>query len=107
MKREDRALMLSSDAPVADPNPLAGIYSAVTRKRMNKTPKQGWYMEQALSVEEARSSATAADRHGNFSAALRALALIFCADIVLVDPAIGTATFETNPQKGPWRASRL
>ncbi|MBU1343452.1 MAG: amidohydrolase [Proteobacteria bacterium] len=46
-------LMLSSDAPVADPNPLAGIYSAVTRKRMNHTPKNGWYMEQALSVEEA------------------------------------------------------
>jgi predicted amidohydrolase YtcJ len=46
-------LMLSSDAPVADPNPFAGIYSAVTRKRMNKTPEQGWYMEQALGVEEA------------------------------------------------------
>ncbi len=46
-------LMLSSDAPVADPNPLAGIYSAVTRKRMNHTPEQGWYMDQALSVEEA------------------------------------------------------
>ncbi|WP_457552942.1 amidohydrolase [Desulfobacula sp.] len=46
-------LMLSSDAPVADPNPLAGIYSAVTRKRMDKTPEQGWYMDQALSVEEA------------------------------------------------------
>ncbi len=46
-------LMLSSDAPVADPNPLAGIYSAVTRQRMNHTPKKGWYMEQTLSVEEA------------------------------------------------------
>ncbi|MBT3178478.1 MAG: amidohydrolase [Desulfobacula sp.] len=46
-------LMLSSDAPVADPNPLAGIYSAVTRKRMDKTPEKGWYMEQALSVEQA------------------------------------------------------
>lgn len=46
-------LMLSSDAPVANPSPLAGIYSAVTRKRMNRTPVNGWYMEQALSVEEA------------------------------------------------------
>ena len=46
-------MMLSSDAPVADPNPLAGIYSAVTRKRMDKTPEKGWYREQALSVEEA------------------------------------------------------
>lgn len=46
-------LMLSSDAPVADPNPLAGIYSAVTRTRMDHTPEKGWYMEQALSVGEA------------------------------------------------------
>jgi predicted amidohydrolase YtcJ len=46
-------LMLSSDAPVCDPNPLAGIYSAVTRKRMNRTPEKGWHMEQALTIEEA------------------------------------------------------
>lgn len=46
-------MCLSSDAPVADPNPFAGIYSAVTRKRMNKTPVQGWYPEQSLSVAEA------------------------------------------------------
>ncbi len=51
-------LMLSSDAPVADPNPLAGIYSAVTRRRMDRTPSEGWYMEQALSVEEAVSGYT-------------------------------------------------
>jgi len=47
------SMMLSSDAPVADPNPFAGIYSAVTRKRMNQTPEQGWYKEQALGVDEA------------------------------------------------------
>jgi predicted amidohydrolase YtcJ len=45
-------MCLSSDAPVADPNPFAGIYSAVTRKRMNRTPDGGWYPEQALSVAE-------------------------------------------------------
>ncbi len=46
-------LMLSSDAPVADPNPFAGIYSAVTRKRMDGTPVEGWYKKQALDVSEA------------------------------------------------------
>ncbi len=46
-------MMLSSDAPVADPNPFAGIYAAVNRKRMDRTPRQGWYREQALSVAEA------------------------------------------------------
>ncbi len=47
------ALMLSSDAPVADKSPLFGIYSAVTRKKRDKTPASGWYPEQALSVEQA------------------------------------------------------
>ena len=46
-------LILSSDAPVCDPNPFTGIYSAVTRKRMNKTPENGWYIKEAISVEEA------------------------------------------------------
>jgi predicted amidohydrolase YtcJ len=46
-------LILGSDAPVCDPNPFAGIYSAVTRKRMNKKPTTGWYPEQALTIEEA------------------------------------------------------
>ncbi len=51
-------LVLSSDAPVSNPNPLAGIYSAVTRKRMDRTPEQGWYPDQALRVEEAVSGYT-------------------------------------------------
>ncbi len=46
-------VMFSSDAPVADPDPFAGIYSAVTRKRMDKTPEDGWNMDQAIGVEEA------------------------------------------------------
>jgi len=46
-------VMLGSDAPVADPNPLAGIYSAVTRRRMDFTPKEGWHMKEALDIDEA------------------------------------------------------
>lgn len=46
-------LILNSDAPVCDPNPFIGIYSAVTRKRLDKTPEHGWYIDQALSVDQA------------------------------------------------------
>ncbi|MCG8617403.1 MAG: amidohydrolase [Desulfobacterales bacterium] len=45
--------VFNSDAPVADPNPLAGIFSAVARQRMDRTPEGGWYPEQAVSVEDA------------------------------------------------------
>ena len=46
-------MMLSSDAPVSDPNPMSGIYSAVTRRRMDFTPKKGWHMEQAIGIDDA------------------------------------------------------
>ncbi len=45
-------VLFSSDAPVTDPNPLVGIYTAVTRKRMDQTPEQGWYPDQGLGVTE-------------------------------------------------------
>ena len=86
--------MLSSDAPVADPNPLAGIYSAVTRKRMDKTPEKGWYMDQALSVEEAVRGYTitpalvsgTGDRLGSISKGKLADLIVLDQDIFKIDP---------------------
>ena len=46
-------LMFSSDCPVAEPSPLAGIHAAVTRQRADRTPKGGWYPDQTVSVDEA------------------------------------------------------
>ena len=46
-------VLLSSDAPVCDPNPLVGIHAAVTRQRRDGTPPGGWYPEQRISVEDA------------------------------------------------------
>ncbi len=87
-------LMLSSDAPVADPNPLAGIYSAVTRKRMDKTPEKGWYMDQALSVEEAVKAYTitpavasgTGDQLGSISKGKLADVIVLDQDIFKIDP---------------------
>jgi len=84
-------LMLSSDAPVADPNPLAGIYSAVTRKRMDHTPEKGWYMDQAISVDQAvkgytLTPATVCGSRGD----LGSLAKGKLADIVVLDQDIYT-----------------
>jgi predicted amidohydrolase YtcJ len=46
-------LILSSDAPVCDASPLAGIHAAVTRQRRDGTPEGGWYPHQRISVDEA------------------------------------------------------
>lgn len=44
---------LGSDAPVAQPNPLDGIHSAISRTNQQMQPMGGFYMENAISREEA------------------------------------------------------
>jgi predicted amidohydrolase YtcJ len=51
-------VVLNSDAPVADFNPFSGIYSAVTRQRMDETPEGGWYPDQKITREQAVTACT-------------------------------------------------
>jgi hypothetical protein len=89
-------LMCSSDAPVADPNPLAGIYSAVTRKRMDKTPKQGWYKDQALDVEQAVKAYTITPAMASgVGTRLGSVSRGKLADLIVLDQNI----FRINPDK--------
>ncbi len=46
-------LPFGSDFPVEAPNPLWGIYAAVTRQDPEGQPVGGWFPEQRLTVEEA------------------------------------------------------
>ena len=63
--------ILGSDFPVEPPNPFEGIYAAVAR-RSPKTglakdgTKNGWYMEEALTMEEALRGFTVAPAKGAF-----------------------------------------
>ena len=45
-------LGFGSDSPVEDPNPLAGIYAAVARKKPGD-PRPPWYPEQAIEPKQA------------------------------------------------------
>lgn len=45
-------LAFGSDAPVETLDPWAGIHAAVTRKRQDGQPPQGWHRELALSLQE-------------------------------------------------------
>ena len=47
-------LAFGSDCPVESPDPLLGVYAAVTRRRPDGSPgPEGWFPEQRLSVFEA------------------------------------------------------
>lgn len=54
-----RTVCFSSDAPVADPNPIFGIHCAVTRTRADGSPEGGWHSEQIVTVDEAVKAFTA------------------------------------------------
>jgi predicted amidohydrolase YtcJ len=87
-------LVLSSDAPVCNPRPLSGIFSAVNRTRMNKTPAGGWHMEHALSVDEAVRAYTIApvaavgldDRLGSITVGKYADLIVLDRDIYEINP---------------------
>lgn len=79
-------LMFSSDAPVCDPAPLAGIYSAVTRKRMDGTPVAGWYPQQRVTVAEAVRAYTATPAAASgFGSRVGRLKAGYYADLVVMN----------------------
>ncbi|MEW6509470.1 MAG: amidohydrolase family protein [Bacteroidota bacterium] len=47
-----------SDFPVESPNPLLGVYAAVTRQDPDGSPSGGWYPDQCMTREEALKSFT-------------------------------------------------
>jgi predicted amidohydrolase YtcJ len=47
-----------SDFPVEDPNPMWGLYAAITRQKRDGTPPGGWFPEQRMSREQALRSWT-------------------------------------------------
>ncbi len=55
-----------SDCPVESPNPLAGIYAAVTRKDLTGAPPGGWLPEQKVSREAAVAMYTKGSSYAAF-----------------------------------------
>lgn len=51
--RAGTVLAFGSDAPVETPDPLAGLFAAVTRQRPDGTPCGGWYPEERISLAAA------------------------------------------------------
>jgi predicted amidohydrolase YtcJ len=89
-------LAFGSDAPIETPDPLTGIYAALTRRRADGTPgPEGWYPEERLSLE----TTIAAYTQGPAFAAemedrLGMLAPGYLADMVLFDRDLFTVPSE-------------
>ncbi|HEU5316463.1 MAG TPA: amidohydrolase [Chloroflexota bacterium] len=46
-------LAFGSDAPVETPDPLAGLYAAVARRRPDGRPEGGWYPQECIDIAQA------------------------------------------------------
>ncbi len=58
LRQAGARLASGSDFPVELPNPLLGVYAAVTRQAPDGTPAEGWAADQRLTREEALRSFT-------------------------------------------------
>ena len=59
-------LIVNSDLPGEPWEPMQTLYFAVTRKTLDGQPPDGWYADQALTVEEALRAMTWAGAHAAF-----------------------------------------
>lgn len=62
---------LSSDSPIESPNPMDGIYVAVTRMDYNHYPEGGWYPEEKLDVEDAIKGYTLDGAYSQFQESVK------------------------------------
>jgi predicted amidohydrolase YtcJ len=79
-------LAFGSDAPVELPNPFLGLHAAVTRRRTDGYPPEGWYPEQRLSLAEALEGFTTGAAYAGYQEhALGCLAPGYQADLIVLD----------------------
>ncbi len=53
IRRTGASIVFGSDAPVEPPNPFLGLYAAISRRRLDGTPPEGWVPEERLDLSEA------------------------------------------------------
>ncbi len=89
------SLAFGTDSPVTDPDPLRGVYTAITRKdALTHLPEEGWLCEERISVTEAldaytRGSALSCGRAsdlGSIAPGMLADIAVFDRDLLHVSP---------------------
>jgi hypothetical protein len=80
-----------SDAPVEYPDPLAGIYSAITRQDKTGWPKGGWQAQERLSLEQAIQSYTTWPAYASFEENVKGkIEVGYYADFTVLGQALST-----------------
>lgn len=77
-------LAFGSDTPVETMDPLAGIHAAVTRRRADGVPPEGWYAVERVGVEQAVAAYTTGPAHAIRETTLGRIAAGCHADFVVL-----------------------
>ena len=85
-------MCFGSDFPVEDPNPLLGIYAALTTQDLNGKPPEGYRPDEKLTIEEtiyaftmtAAYAASEDDRRGRIDPGMEADVTVFDRDLTAV-----------------------
>lgn len=79
-------LVFGSDAPVESPNPFLGLHAAVTRRRSDGTPEEGWVPEQRIPLREAFLGYTSGAAYAAWlESELGKLTPGYLADLIILD----------------------
>jgi len=80
------SIAFGSDAPVAPPTPLEGIYAAITRKTLDGANPRGWVPLQRITIEEALHAYTAVGAYASYDEKIKGtLEIGKLADFVILD----------------------
>lgn len=78
-------IAIGTDSPIESINPFNNIYTAVTRKSLQKQPINGWFPEEALTIDEVLKAYTIGSSYASFSEDIKGkLAEGYLADIVIL-----------------------
>lgn len=79
-------ISMSTDSPVENCNPFPNIYCAVTRKDLDGNPKEGFYPEERMAVEDVIDAYTQGSSYNEFKEDFKGkLSPGYVADLIVLD----------------------
>jgi predicted amidohydrolase YtcJ len=96
LQNNETTILFGSDSPVESFNPFIGIYAALTRKKLNETPLNGWYPTEKINIMDTINAYTINPaKAAKWDSNIGSLAIDKFADLIVLPENI----FEISPEE--------